>query len=95
VGIGGSQKFELGGIKTNIECHDLDLTEVEFSGQDLVFAVRTNDFTVSTEGNVEKGKIRMFLRGENDTVEIEDERTVRTRIKVTHTRHDGSTGEKG
>ena len=92
---GDAQKFETEEIKADVVCHGLDLTEVNFSGQNIDFMVRTNDFSISTEGTLEKGRVRTLLRKENDSVEITDRQRVRSRMKITHTKHDGSTGEVG
>lgn len=90
---GKSKDFNFGEIKANVH-DDWDFSCVNVSGDFLQYEVKGRNGRVQTEGGFEKGHVEVFLEEEQQSVRIRGIRSSNS-LTVTHTKHDGSTGEVG
>lgn len=81
---GDAKEYRIGRIEAAVVSHG-PITEVEFSGRDLRFRVQRDGFTISEEGDFKKGRIRVFLKGGRDLLEVREKETgAEAILKVTN-----------
>ena len=92
---GQSRDIGIGSIKATINCDsEKRETEVSVSGTNLSWVITRKGEPMRSVGEFAGGCLLDFLREEGDTVRVNEIGST-IGLTVTHTEHDGSTGEVG